>query len=99
MLPPNSWDNNKMLWPNAKRQPPTAIEIACETAVLNLRRIKRIDLADFQQRTGFDPLQLFAEPITRYKRLGLLQVTDEAIRLTRPALPIADSILTDFATV
>jgi oxygen-independent coproporphyrinogen-3 oxidase len=83
----------------AECQTPTAVEIACETAVLNLRRIKGIDLADFRQRTYFDVLQLFAEPIERYKDLGLLQLTDTSIRLTRPALPIADSILADFAAV
>ena len=71
----------------------------CETAVLNLRRRAGIDLAVFQCRTGRDAMQTFAEPIRRYRGLGLIEVTDRSVRLTKPALPIADSILCDFAAL
>ena len=74
-------------------------EIACQTAVLNLRRIRGIDLNEFQKQTGFDALELFAEPIASYKNLGLLSVSDDNIRLTAEALPIADSVLCDFAAL
>ena len=72
---------------------------ACETAVLNLRRRSGIDLAEFESRTGFDPIQLFAEPIRAYQQAGLLESDGGRIFLTRPALAIADSILCDFALV
>ena len=72
---------------------------ACETAVLNLRRRCGIDLAEFKSRTGFDPIQLFAEPIRAYQQAGLLESNGGRIFLTRPALAIADSILCDFALV
>jgi oxygen-independent coproporphyrinogen-3 oxidase len=71
----------------------------CETAVLNLRTRAGIDLAAFQDRTGRDALRTFAAPIRRYSDLGLMEVTDRAVRLTERALPIADSILCDFAAL
>lgn len=72
---------------------------ACETAVLNLRRRSGIDVAEFKSRTGFDPIQLFAEPIRTYQQRGLIQSSGGRLFLTRPALAIADSILCDFALV
>jgi oxygen-independent coproporphyrinogen-3 oxidase len=74
-------------------------EFACETAVLNLRRRFGIDVAEFESRTGFDPIQLFAEPIQAYQQAGLIESDGKRIFLTRPALAIADSILCDFALV
>jgi len=76
-----------------------AADIVCETAVLNLRRRAGIDLAAFRQGTGHDAIRTFAAPIRRYRDLGLLEVTDRSIRLTEQALPIADSILCDFAAL
>ena len=83
----------------AEVESPTPVEIACETAVLNLRRRNGIDLAEFKTHTGFDAAQLFAGPIKRYKKMGLIENTDKRIFLTRNAIPIADSILCDFAAV
>jgi oxygen-independent coproporphyrinogen-3 oxidase len=74
-------------------------ERACETAVLNLRRRCGIDLAEFRSQTGFDPMQLFAEPIRTYQERGLIEKNGGRIFLTRQALGIADSILCDFALV
>ena len=78
---------------------PTDLEKACETAVLNLRRLKGIDLQEYRKRTEYDALELFAAPIDRYEKMGLMAVQNNRIHLTRPGLPIADSILCDFATV
>ncbi len=75
------------------------IQIACETAVLNLRRRCGIDLKEFKSRTGFEAMELFAEPISRYKKLGLIGASDGRLFLARKALPIADSVLCDFSAV
>jgi len=75
------------------------LERACETAVLNLRRRRGIELAEFKSQTGYDALELFAEPIRRYRKLGLIEKKTGNILLTRQALGIADSILCDFALV
>jgi len=77
-------------------QTPSPLEIACETAVLNLRKTAGIRPDLFQKQTGFDPFALFAEPIRKYVSLGLIEAGPASIRLTRPALAIADSILCDF---
>jgi len=74
-------------------------EIACETAVLNLRRRCGIDLEEFKKQTGFDAMELFAEPIERHKKAGLVKINDGRCFLTYKALPIADSILCDFSSV
>jgi oxygen-independent coproporphyrinogen-3 oxidase len=78
---------------------PDNIQIACETAVLNLRRRCGIDLEEFKSRTGFEVMELFAEPVRRYKKLGLIEASDGRLFLTRRALPIADSVLCDFSAV
>jgi len=75
------------------------LERACETAVLNLRRLCGIDLAEFKTRTGFDAAELFADPIRMYQQQGLINTGDGHVFLTRNALAIADSILCDFAAV
>jgi len=80
-------------------QPVTDDDAVCETAVLNLRMRAGIDLGKFHRRTGWDAMQIFAGPIQRHRDLGLIEVTDRAVRLTRQALPIADTILCDFAAL
>ena len=77
---------------------PDNTQIACETAVLNLRRRCGIILDEFENQTGFDAMKLFAEPIGRYRELGLIEAADGRLFLTRGALPIADSVLCDFST-
>ncbi len=82
----------------AESETPDNIQAACETAVLNLRRRSGIILDEFKKQTGFDAAKLFAEPIGRYKKLGLIRTTSKRLYLTRKALPIADSVLCDFST-
>jgi oxygen-independent coproporphyrinogen III oxidase len=81
----------------AESETPDDIQIACETAVLNLRRRCGIILDEFKTQTGFDAAKLFAEPVARYKKLGLIRTTSKRLCLTRKALPIADSVLCDFS--
>ncbi|MDD5327977.1 MAG: radical SAM family heme chaperone HemW [Phycisphaerae bacterium] len=85
--------------PAAETETLNSLERACETAVLNLRRRRGIDLAEFKTRTGFDAAELFAEPIRMYQQQGLINAEDGHVFLTRKALAIADSILCDFAAV
>ncbi|MGA2071335.1 MAG: radical SAM family heme chaperone HemW [Sedimentisphaerales bacterium] len=83
----------------AESETPANIQIACETAVLNLRRRCGIILDEFEKQTGFDAMKLFAEPIGKYKKLGLIRTTSKRLYLTRKALPIADSVLCDFSAI
>jgi oxygen-independent coproporphyrinogen III oxidase len=77
---------------------PDNTQVACETAVLNLRRRCGIILDEFKKQTGFDAAKLFAEPIGKYKKLGLIRTTSKRLYLMQKALPIADSVLCDFST-
>ncbi|MGD0552131.1 MAG: radical SAM family heme chaperone HemW [Sedimentisphaerales bacterium] len=81
----------------AESETPDNIQVACETAVLNFRRRCGIILDEFKKQTGFDAAKLFAEPIGKYKKLGLIRTTSKRLCLTRKALPIADSVLCDFS--
>jgi oxygen-independent coproporphyrinogen-3 oxidase len=83
----------------AETETPNAVETACQTAILNLRRTKGINIGEFKKQTGANVLELFAEPVARYRTLGLIAVDRDNISLTAPALPIADSILCDFAAL
>lgn len=83
----------------AESEIPSGIQIACETAVLNLRRRCGIGLKEFKSRTGFDAIEMFADTISKYRKLGLIETTDGRLFLTRTALPVADSVLCDFSDV
>jgi len=71
-------------------------QLAAETAMLQLRLIDGIDRAEFEQRTGFDPHQVFARSIARYELRGLLSVSPARMALTRNGLLVADAIIADF---
>jgi oxygen-independent coproporphyrinogen-3 oxidase len=73
-------------------------EIACETAVLNLRMRTGIDPAVFERQTGFDLQRLFADAIAEHVKQGNLEWYNGKLRLTRSALAIADKVMCDFAT-
>jgi oxygen-independent coproporphyrinogen-3 oxidase len=78
---------------------PSPKELACETAVLNLRRLRGIGLEEYKKRTGFDAMELFGDVVRRYEMAGMLKVDGGRVFLTREALPVADSVLCDFASV
>jgi len=84
--------------PTAEVQSLSPIEVACETAVLDLRRMEGIDLEQFIGRTGFDARQLFNKSIDRLYCQSLIEIKDGCLSLTRKALPIADSVLSDFSS-
>jgi len=83
----------------AQQESVSGVDLACETAVLNLRRTAGINLAEFQESTGYDAINLFAQAIEKNRQSELLQVEQDSIFLTRKALPIADSVLCDFASI
>lgn len=68
---------------------------ACETAIQMLRMTDGIDLARFLRQTGHDARRLFAEPIARFTRLGLMHATPRTVRLTRQGIMVANRILSD----
>lgn len=83
----------------AESETPDAFGRACETAVLNLRRRSGIELKEFKEQTGFDVMELFSESISRNKKMRLIEIADGRLFLSKEALPIADSVLSDFSTI
>ena len=72
--------------------------LACETAVLMLRTAQGINPDIFKHQTGFCIRQTFASEIDENVAKGMLEVSAGAIRLTKAAIPIADSVICDFAS-
>jgi oxygen-independent coproporphyrinogen-3 oxidase len=83
--------------PAVERTKINPTERASQTAVLNLRLLEGIDLAGYKKKTGFDIYKLFGKSIEKNLRSNLLQLKDNRLNLTKQALPIADSVLCDFA--
>lgn len=93
------------LWEQAIDQgamPATDYEIlgprrrAGELAMLMLRLGDGIRFADFSDRSGFDARELFADPIARFEKPGLLSVSRESIRLTERGVELADALASHF---
>ena len=83
----------------AESSEPTVIEVACETAVLNLRRRAGIDVHEFVKRTGYEVFGLFGGEISCNAQAGLLEVCDDRVRLTDEGIMVADRVLADFSVV
>jgi oxygen-independent coproporphyrinogen-3 oxidase len=83
--------------PAAERIKISATERASQTAVLNLRLIEGINLAEYKRKTDFDIYKLFGKSIEKNLKSNLLQLKNNHLGLTKQALPIADSVLCDFA--
>jgi len=79
-----------------EREQLTPIPRACETAIQMLRLTEGIRPDLFQRLTGFDPHELFAEPIERFVASGLLIATPKRICLTRPGLLLANRVMVEF---
>ncbi|MBK8268850.1 MAG: hypothetical protein IPK83_11325 [Planctomycetes bacterium] len=63
-----------------------------------LRLTRGIDLRAFERRTGFDAFDLFAEPIRRFKEMGLVDVDSSAVRLTHAGLLVSNRVMQEFLT-
>lgn len=72
-------------------------EKASQTAVLGLRLINGIDLIEYRNKTGFDIFELFKDSIDKNLKSNLLRIKDNRLSLSEQAVPIADSVLCDFA--
>ena len=82
-----------------ERSIPDERSFACETAILNLRTRAGIRTKTFNKATGYNIMRAFAEPIERNRTLGLLALEGDRLYLTQEALPVADSVLCDFAAL
>mgnify|MGYP000991517144 CR=1 FL=1 len=69
---------------------------AGETAMLMLRRRRGIDVAEFIEVTGLNPLEYYFGVINRLETDGLLIVDASSIRVPDDRVPVLDSIAAEF---
>jgi oxygen-independent coproporphyrinogen-3 oxidase len=74
----------------------SADQRAGELAMLRLRLAQGLDFADFAARMGRDAREIFAEPITKLERLGLIEIDERSARLTEKGWDVADAIAGEF---
>ncbi|MEO6434351.1 MAG: radical SAM family heme chaperone HemW [Tepidisphaeraceae bacterium] len=65
---------------------------AGELAMLLLRLTRGLNFADFSARSGFDARKIFADPLERFARVGLLDVDEYRVCLTERGLVVADAL-------
>ena len=69
-----------------------------EMVMMQLRLAEGLSCADFHGRCGVDPLTLFRTSLSRLGALGLLDVSDDRIALTRQGRLLSDGIIAELAT-
>jgi oxygen-independent coproporphyrinogen-3 oxidase len=74
----------------------TPLQRAGELAMLMLRLQNGIEFEEFNQKSGYDARIIFSDVIQRFGKTGLLDVTGQAVRLTRTGLNVADAIAAEF---
>lgn len=77
-------------------QTPSPEQFASETAVLNLRMRKGIDLAEYKRLTSFDLLDLYPAAIRKNCNLRFLEWSDTHVYLSDMGLSFADAVAADF---
>jgi oxygen-independent coproporphyrinogen-3 oxidase len=65
---------------------------ARELLVFSLRRIDGVSRNDFTSRTGYEIDELIAEPLKKFRDLGLIADNGQRIRLTRDGLFVSDAM-------
>jgi oxygen-independent coproporphyrinogen III oxidase len=72
------------------------LQRAGELVMLQLRLMRGLNFADFAARTSCDARSLYAEPIARLTKLGLLEADEAGFRLSQAGLNVADAIAGEF---
>ena len=67
--------------------------LAGETAMLQLRLNRGIDVQQFTRRVGLDPVELYGDSLNEFTADGLLAVDSDHIRLTDQGRLVADRII------
>ncbi len=72
------------------------IQRAGELMMLMLRLSRGVKYSDYSARIGCDARELYAEPIERLARLGLIKVDGIGIRLSEQGISVADAVAAEF---
>lgn len=66
-----------------------------ETVIMGLRLLDGLDLAELRQRFGIELHQHYGPALDRLLAQGLLELSDQRLRLTTRALPVANQVLAE----
>jgi len=66
-----------------------------ETVIMGLRLLEGVELQELRERFGLDPHQYYGRTLERLLARGLLEETATHLRLTAPALPVANQVLSE----
>ena len=64
-----------------------------ETVIMGLRLIEGIDLGRLKERFGIDTLEYYGETMERLLEDKLVEITNNRLKLTATALPVANQVL------
>jgi oxygen-independent coproporphyrinogen-3 oxidase len=78
--------------PVAESEELSAEDRARELLVFGLRRLSGVERLDFERRSGFSWESLVGDELNKVIDLGLLEETDDRLRLTREGLFVSDAI-------
>ncbi len=81
-------------WADEERLAPD--DRARELVMLNLRRAAGVEREDFQRRTGRTIDALLGDDLLEQRRLGLVEVDERGVRLTREGRFVADGVMAAF---
>jgi oxygen-independent coproporphyrinogen-3 oxidase len=82
--------------PIAEEEQLDAEDRARERLVFSLRMLQGVDLEQFRQDTGYDAERLVGDELKRFVELGMLEIVEERLRLTRNGLLLSDSLWPSF---
>lgn len=67
-----------------------------ETMFLGLRMITGISIQGFQQRFGINPVMKYEKKINKMMALGLIEVDEKCIRLSRKGIDLSNQVFMEF---
>jgi len=68
-------------------------KLMIEMLMMQLRLVEGLCVREFRRRTGVDPLDMLRPELDRLCELGLVQVTDRAVALTRQGRLVGDAVI------
>ena len=64
--------------------------------MMGLRKIEGVSRAEFEARFGIDPVEQFAAAVSAAALDGMMEVTEERMKLTRRGLDFQNEVLLNF---
>jgi len=71
-------------------------DVVSEAMFLGLRLMKGIDIKEFEKRYGLSMDKVFGDKLKKLKNLGLIELDNKRIRLSKKGLPLANEVFAEF---